>query len=579
MFMQFIQQKTLQLGPPPPADELGVVEALARRLSKLCTAVGLSAETAAVADDVFRNLIVPWSRLEAFARSPNCGWTSEISDDNTPIEFSVTLSPAGSEVRVLFEPQGETRTLASHRESALRMHEQIAEQHAADLSRFNLVKDLFAPPDMHGPFALWSAVVFAEGQRPSFKAYFNPQAQGPGSAAALVEGGLRRLNLGGAWQQLASTLARRGPHRDELKYFALDLTQGDQARVKVYVRHHDATPEDLEIAAGAADAAPGEAEEFARAMGGRAGRFRQRAIFSCAAFVGGAEPRPSAITQYVPVCAYAADDLEVEQRVSTYLTAHGLDDAPYRRALAAFANRPLDAGVGMQSWVAFRRYRGVPRLTVYLGSETRCVFPAGSVPAGTGAHMSFSSASEVFECVGRYRLEEHPVVRDFQRLLQTPSVLFLVVRNVFELLATTTEMSVVRLRAWLGETSLTARALGPEREPWQHLFSNALQSYQLSQDPLETGAAELTATVAARRFCKVLAELLGAEETSSVGFSLDTILREGPEAEAQRISELDAAGAVVLPSVVRGAFGVHEALWTALDRLAILFPHAVASST
>src|SRR6185369_7673289 len=94
----------------------------------------------------------------------------------------------------------------------------------------------------------------------------------------------------------------------------------EQARVKVYVRHHDATPADLEYAASAAPGSnPGEAEEFARAMGGGARRFTDRATFTCAAFVGGNSDEPSATTQYVPVCAYARDDREVEERVSKYL--------------------------------------------------------------------------------------------------------------------------------------------------------------------------------------------------------------------------------------------------------------------
>src|SRR4051812_16200042 len=246
-------QKTPSVKPPASIASRGnvprptspFVEGLSRRLAGLCAATGLSLETAATADRVLRELIVPWSRVEAFARDPSSSWLSEISDDNTPIELSVTISPTGSEVRVLFEPQGEEPTLAAHREAALRMHDQLAREYGADLSRFRMVSDLFTPPEMRGAFALWSAVVFADNKPTGFKAYFNPQAQGAGSAVALVEEGLRRLGLPGAWRHLAATMARRGPHRDELKYFALDLSASEQARVKVYVRHHEATPEDL----------------------------------------------------------------------------------------------------------------------------------------------------------------------------------------------------------------------------------------------------------------------------------------------------------------------------------------------
>lgn len=551
-----------------PRSASALVEALAERLAKLCRSTGLDAAATKNADEIFRELIVPWSRVDAFARQESSSWVSEISDDNTPIEFSVTLSPVGNEVRVLFEPQGEGETLAAHRDSALRMHERLEQHYGADLSRFRLVQDLFAPPDMQGVFALWSAVVFSNGKPPNFKAYFNPQAQGVGSAVALVEEGLRRLGLTRCWPHLAETLARRGPHRDELKYFALDLTASEQARVKVYVRHHEATPEDLEIAATSAPtSARGEAEDFARAMAGGARRFRERATFTCAAFVGGQDDRPSAATQYVPVCAYALDDLEVAQRVSSYLQAHDMDDAPYRRVLAAFANRPLDQGVGMQSWVAFRRYKGVPRLTIYLGSETRCVFPVGSIPAGTREHLRFESAAQVLRCVAQYKLEEHPLVRNFSSLVVRRDAMWLLVSNASELVANTMDMSAARLKAWLVDNAAVGQQLAPEWEPLRHLFTDALNSFRESPDPIEALAALSTASNAARSLAKLLSEALETEELSSVGFALEAILREGPEVDARRVWELDAAGSAGLPSVVRGAFGVHQRLWQALDRL------------
>jgi len=566
--------------PPPLVDPVAseslprvtslFVEGLARRLASLCASTGLSQETASVADGVLRNLIVPWSRVEDFARRGNDGWVSEISDDNTPIEFSVTLSPAGSEVRVLFEPQGEAPTLASHRDSALRMHELLAERYAADLSRFKLVQDLFTPPEMQGPFALWSAVVFADGKAPSFKAYFNPQAQGVGRAVALVDEGLRRLGMTRAWHHLAATIARRGPYRDELKYFALDLSASEQARVKVYVRHHDATPEDLERAATAAPGStPGEVQDFARAMGGGERRFKERATFTCAAFVGGRDDRPSATTQYVPVCAYALDDLEVEQRVSSYLRAHGMDDAPYRHMLNGFANRQLNGGVGLQSWVAFRRYQGVPRLTVYLGTETRQVFPVGSVPADTREHTSFRSASAVMSRVAQYGLSEHPLVRALPRLGEHRQQLWLLLNNTFELLTNTTELSEHAIGTWLEDNSAFAPSLSPELSGYPHLFAEAVQLFDCSPDAIEALAARSAARSAVQALAGVIAEFLEAEAVPSHR----TASAEPPTFErrsAQELAKLDSAGIIALPSVIRGAWGVHKELWAALDRLAAL---------
>lgn len=547
------------------------VEALARRLANLCAATGLSASATQEADRVFRDLVVPWSRVETFARGVGRSWVSEISDDNTPIEFSVTLSPTGSEVRVLFEPQGEDGTLGAHREAALQMHESLARDYGADLSRFRIVADLFTPADMRGPFALWSAVVFSDRHPPSFKAYFNPQAQGPGQSVALVEEGLRRVGLEQAWGHLASTLARRGPHRDELKYFALDLTASEQARVKVYVRHHEATPDDLELASSASpDTTPGEALDFARAMGGGARRFQERATFTCAAFVGGLNDQPSATTQYVPVCAYALDDLEVQERVSAYLRAHDMSDVPYRNVLSAFANRPLEAGVGMQSWVAFRRYQGVPRLTVYLGTESRCVFSPGSVPAGTRDHMMFDSAAQVLECVEQYALSEHPTMRRLVRDPDSGLIVWLLAQNICELLTQTTEVSAAALRAWLSNNTSIGQQLPESLSAEAHTFADNLEYFATSPDEIEALAARFVARAAVRPLATTLSRMLNAEETSSVGLSLDAILRDAKAGETELLSQLDAVGPTRIPSVVRGAFGMHRELWCALDRFARL---------
>lgn len=391
------------LGRRRTVDELG------ERLVKLCHAAELGAATAQ-AERIFHDLIAPSTYLADFAAGKRQGWASEISDDNTPIEFSMTLAEAGAEVRVLFEPQGEALTLAAQREAALALHLELEREHGANLERLRRIEDLFLPIGMQGPFALWSAVVFSAHHPPAFKAYCNPQAQGVGRSAALVDEALRRLGLTRAWPNLTRALLRRGPHYDELKYLALDLSTDPQARVKVYVRHHDASPEDLEMAAAASPSySAGETASFARAMGGRAERFHERAPFTCAAYVEGQDHAPAATTQYLPVCAYARDDAKVEERITRHMQELGLDPEPYRRALQAFATRPLDAGVGLQSWAALRRYQNALRLTVYLASEVRCVYAPGSVPAATSDHSRFSSTSEVLKLLEAYDLRHHPL--------------------------------------------------------------------------------------------------------------------------------------------------------------------------
>ena len=366
--------------PLSTSGSAALLEDTARRLTGLCRAACFGDETQRVVQ-TYRSLL---SDCVSEPSSEAARWCSEISDDHTPIEFSVACVEGRAEVRVLFEPQGHEPTLAAYRHAAIAYNQRLEREFGAELSRFHALEDLFLPPDLCGPFAAWSSVVFSIGQAPVFKTYFNPRARGTAEAAPLVSAALQRLGMAGAWGSLERTLLRRGAGLDELTYFALDLAPGPEARVKVYVRHHECTLADLEAAASAADDYRlGDASDFARAMGGGRERFVARAPVTCASFSTARHQRPVAATTYLPVCAYARDDAEVQTRIRTFLAERGMDHRAYDAALEAFAQRPLAAGTGMQSWVAFRRYRGKPRFTVYLATEARRVFAPGKVPAPT----------------------------------------------------------------------------------------------------------------------------------------------------------------------------------------------------
>lgn len=584
-----------------------VVDVLAKRLGRLVDALSLGESCAADVEEVFRGLIAPWSRLGIEPPGSEPPWFSEISDDNTPVEFSVTLSPRGSEVRVLFEPQGEQPSLSSNRAAALAMHEELARDYGADLSRFRKVQDLFLPDELHGPFALWSAVVFARGKAPSFKAYFNTQARGVSQASLLVQEGLRRLGMPREWPRIAKHMAYRGPHLDELKYFALDLTSSAHSRVKVYVRHHESTPDELERAASlAGDAMPGGAASFARAVSGGTQCFSSRATFSCAAFTEDGDGLPPATTHYIPVCAYADNDAVVEQRVAKYLVDNRLDDAPYRRALRGFADRPLEAGVGMQSWVALRHWDGAPRLTVYLGSESRTMFPTGTVPAATKSHTSFDSAEDVVRCVAQYRLSDHPIVR---RIAETgdAGLLWLLINNTYQgtsvhfspwLASVTATVEDERVRSLLARqlneemgdgnvdrahsrlmTSFLA-AIEPLRpaylsdtlvEPGVRLAQDLRQHYRATNQ-YEALAALMAGEICAQQLIATVAELL-APHLGRVDEANLTWLTHHNEVEGDHAEESFELARYVpkhpepIASVVKGAFGVHTALWASMNTL------------
>jgi DMATS type aromatic prenyltransferase len=353
-----------------------LIDYVLARLERLCTAAQLGDERDAIVNTfgaLWGDAVVP------------PGWISDISDDNTPIELSVAMEGERTEVRVLFEVQATEPTLAAYRRAGLAFHERLEREYGADLSRFRLLQDLFLPEGMEGPFAVWSSVVFARGKAPAFKTYFNPRARGGQNARRLVQTAFERLGMHDALSHLHDTALRRG-ELDELKYFALDLGADPRSRVKVYVRHHEATPADLEVAASAAASyVPNDTRSFVRAMAGGDAPLRVRAPFTCSAFTADESCRPASTTVYVPVCAYARDDAAVHDRIARYMRARGLDPAGYDALVEGFANRPLEAGIGMQAWFALRTHAGAARFTVYFATEATRVHAPGVVPAPTAA--------------------------------------------------------------------------------------------------------------------------------------------------------------------------------------------------
>ena len=357
-----------------------LVDYASSRLRMLCYAARFGDETTKVVE-TFRSLISPWGER---ARAQSSAWVSDISDDNTPVEFSVAIAGEKVEVRVLFEPQADVPTVAAHREVGIAFNERLEREFGASLHQFRKLQDLFLPANMQGPFAVWSSAVFSPGKAPAFKAYLNPQAHGVEEAHEVVLAALSRLGLRRTWSSLTKTVLRRGPELDELKYFALDLSADDEARVKVYVRHHATTPEDLEVASSAAASyASEETLDFVRSMRGSSDRLRERAPFTCSSFVGTERDHPLATTIYVPVCAYANDDAAVLDRVRTYMDERQMPSSTYESIVWGFANRPLAEGVGMQPWIALRRFDSVTRMTIYLATEANRVHPPGTIPAPT----------------------------------------------------------------------------------------------------------------------------------------------------------------------------------------------------
>jgi DMATS type aromatic prenyltransferase len=348
------------------------------QLAALATASGLAAELPRM-EQIFTRLL----GAAASRTSLTPAYPSDVVDDHTPYELSLALGGATPELRLLVETSDGDDSLVGRWRAARRAGEWLRDEHGADLRRLDVIADLFEPHGEHGLFALWHAIVFKPDAAPETKVYLDLRARGSALAPAILEEALDRLGLAAAYPRLMSDACRRGPVLDELVYFSLDLAAHDSARVKVYFRHHHAVAADVERVIGnLGGVEAGEITGFCETVLGDAGPYRARPLVSCWSFSGGGA-RPTGATLYAPIAYYVRDDAEAHARIQRWLGGQLMDVDRYDRSLAAFARRPLDRGVGMHSYVSFKRDANHPKLTCYLAPEAYQTFAPSSLASRT----------------------------------------------------------------------------------------------------------------------------------------------------------------------------------------------------
>lgn len=389
-------------------------------LKRLCESVGLGEKTGAICR-LFSKMITPWGDTPIGAQPL---WPSEIGDDHSPYEFSVSFGGT-PELRILVEALGSPPSLASNREAALALTDLLVSECEADRRRFDAIADLFLPEDLQGNFAIWHAVSFWPNRPPEMKLYLDPQARGRNKAASLIEEALVRLGLPKAYSHIARTAGARGPYLDEYKYISIDLAAHEAARVKVYVRHHHPSFADLEYAASAAASyRPGEISSFAREITGLEGDvFDGRSLATCHNFLVGSGDRPAVATTHIPV-SYVANDEIAAARIASALGKLGLPVETYRNALAASSWRSPEAGIGLQSYASYKRNGEKPKVTIYFPPELWGGTPPEVRPAGQAAN-----AAQLLERLTTEPITEHPL---FHRMNgdSNPVATYALVRNL-----------------------------------------------------------------------------------------------------------------------------------------------------
>src|SRR5882757_271372 len=148
---------------------LSLREHVGSQLRSLCVAVGLADVETPVS---ILTLLLGAAGGRSMGDPPI--WASNVSDDLTPVEFSIAVDEDGSPVlRILVEPIADGSGVYANNRVALRVLTVLAEQYGLALDAFSEVRSLFTPSEPCGRFGMWFSVILRRDAAPDFKVYFN----------------------------------------------------------------------------------------------------------------------------------------------------------------------------------------------------------------------------------------------------------------------------------------------------------------------------------------------------------------------------------------------------------------------
>jgi DMATS type aromatic prenyltransferase len=334
------------------------------RLIALCEAAGTPSPDIC---RLFTRMIMPWGE-HRIGKSPS--YRSNIADDEAPFEFSMAFSDGAPEVQFYVEARGEPPSLLSNMSAGRSLLNAVAHDLSVPLERLKAIEDLFFPAEPQGTFTSWTGVSCAPGRQPQLKVYLNPQVSGVRVAPSVTAEAMQRLGLAVPWAKVNAALVSSGQRFDEISILSLDLSDGMDARAKVYVRHHGASVADLQAFASiAAEYYPEDVRAFYAALAGSEGPFLRKPPITEMTFTAASLSAPSSVTLEFPIGSYVGNDEVACHRIGDCMTRFGLSPRQYEAAVRAFATRPLAQRAGIHAHVTLRRQANRPRLAVYLASE------------------------------------------------------------------------------------------------------------------------------------------------------------------------------------------------------------------
>jgi len=343
---------------PQAGHEAHRIEVASRTLRAIARAYEFDGDTEELTD-VFHTLTESWREAPAFGQPP---W-SGLGADASGCDVSIVLGGPHREIRVTAEAQFYPASPQSYWDAALCLSETLAARYGADLARLYAVKDLFHSFGAEAAGALWHGAVFRKGREPWFKIYLHLMSQGRPLARKTAAAALGRLGVFHVWPDLEARLQVD----DELLFLSFDLVAAARSRIKLYVRHGEASPASLASTCSLAGADhSSDVREFVGALlGGDDRSIRRGALTSFQLEQGSNTPVHSTThIRLYPHCAWS--DADLTGRLKRVLQRFDIATASYEAVIAALARGPLEREQGIHGWASIQWANRHPIVTVYL---------------------------------------------------------------------------------------------------------------------------------------------------------------------------------------------------------------------
>jgi hypothetical protein len=300
--------------------------------STACDALAVPVEQSVRTTLMLRALLPRWAH-ERIGLTP--AHPSYVAGDGFPAEMSVNWSRGRPELRVLFDSLGHDVTFPG------------------DSAFGAAVRETFTPWAGRPSLApVWHSLAWRPPSGIVHKTYFGLYEWPHQHREAAVTEAMDRLGMTTAWNDARRRVESIEGDR-EIEFFAVDLANVADARVKIYYRNHGAGLAEVERVASVASHHDTERARAAyRTLAGNRADAGEAAL-SCLAFRSGLD-RAAESTTYLRLPDLAADDAEAVERAAALLHREGVDPGGFRTLAAALAPGPLVGSRGFLELVSYR---------------------------------------------------------------------------------------------------------------------------------------------------------------------------------------------------------------------------------